>query len=120
MAQLISNKEEGGHIVQTETLDALADAHSLSRLDMVKIDVEGHEGKVLRGGLKTIRRFRPILIVEINPSALSEFGSSPEEIVKLQTDLGYSLRIPTWRGLIHYDPDRRINGFVNAIGFPRS
>ena len=34
------------------------------RLDWLKIDVEGAEEQVLRGGLETIRRFRPKLLVE--------------------------------------------------------
>ena len=37
---------------------------SLTRLDVMKIDTEGMEGKVLRGAKSTINKFRPILYVE--------------------------------------------------------
>lgn len=49
------------------TLDSWALWHSagpLGRLDWIKVDVEGAEEHALRGGLETIRRFRPKLLVE--------------------------------------------------------
>lgn len=36
-------------------------------IDLIKIDVEGHELEVLLGGLETIRRDKPVLIIEDNP-----------------------------------------------------
>ncbi|MBK9337679.1 MAG: FkbM family methyltransferase [Lewinellaceae bacterium] len=35
-------------------------------IDLIKIDVEGHELEVLRGGLETIRRNKPVLLIEDN------------------------------------------------------
>lgn len=51
--------------VKTQTLDAYCLENSLNRLDLIKIDVEGHESSVLEGGKNTIMRFKPTLIVEI-------------------------------------------------------
>ncbi len=56
-----------GHEVATVTLrrlDALADEHRLDRLDLVKIDVEGHERLLLDGAAATLARFRPVLVIE--------------------------------------------------------
>lgn len=47
------------HKVKTITLDSLR----LSP-DIIKIDVQGHELAVVRGGIETIRRNRPAMIVE--------------------------------------------------------
>ncbi len=47
---------------EVKTLDMMTDG--LNRLDMVKIDVEGAEEHVVKGGLKTIEKFRPRMIVE--------------------------------------------------------
>lgn len=46
------------------TLDDWALDHKLERLDWLKVDVEGAEEHVLRGGAKTIQRFRPKMLVE--------------------------------------------------------
>jgi FkbM family methyltransferase len=43
--------------------------------DLVKIDVQGFEASVLRGGLQTIRKYRPIFLLENNP------GSQQEEVI---------------------------------------
>ena len=55
------------HEVRVTTLDAhLAGwRHRLSRVSIIKIDVEGHEAAVLRGSAATVRRWRPIIFVEV-------------------------------------------------------
>lgn len=52
---------EGGRQVPCLTLDHFL---SLRRLKLIKIDVEGMEADVLRGGRQLIETFRPILYVE--------------------------------------------------------
>jgi FkbM family methyltransferase len=49
------------------TLDDWAAGAGLRRLDLVKIDVEGSEERVLEGGRATIAALRPVLVVELNP-----------------------------------------------------
>jgi FkbM family methyltransferase len=55
--------------VDTITVDSL----QISRVDFIKIDVEGHELEVLRGSVETLKRFRPTLMVEITSPAAAEF-----------------------------------------------
>ncbi len=52
-------------------LDTYAAENGLSRLDFVKVDVEGYEGEVFRGGAETLSRYHPIIAFEVNPSCLS-------------------------------------------------
>ena len=42
--------------VEIETLDGYCGAHGIERIDLLKIDVEGHELDVLRGGEATFSR----------------------------------------------------------------
>jgi FkbM family methyltransferase len=56
---------------------------------LLKIDVEGWEANVLRGGVDTLRRTRHVLI-EINRPALKEAGSSPEELFHLLRSAGFT------------------------------
>ena len=44
-----------------------------SRIDMVKIDIEGHEPAALRGLRATLKKHRPILLCEFNPLRLLEY-----------------------------------------------
>jgi FkbM family methyltransferase len=51
---------EIGRVVKVRTLDSF----NLQNVTMIKIDVEGMEPAVLRGGEKTIRRDRPVIYAE--------------------------------------------------------
>lgn len=51
-------------------------------IDLIKIDVEGHETEVILGSLETIRRYLPVLIIENN--------ENQEQLCELLFPLGYS------------------------------
>jgi FkbM family methyltransferase len=53
-----------GVSVPLRRLDALVAEYALARLDLIKIDVEGHERQVFAGAGETLRRFRPALVFE--------------------------------------------------------
>ncbi len=57
--------------VSVRTLDRVLFRPSLMfrRVTLIKIDVEGHEAAVIAGAYRTIRRHRPIVFIEILPSA---------------------------------------------------
>ncbi|MCA3338086.1 MAG: FkbM family methyltransferase [Roseomonas sp.] len=55
---------EGALAVPVDTLDRLADAQGLARLDLLKIDVEGTEAEVIQGASRMIARHRPIVVFE--------------------------------------------------------
>jgi FkbM family methyltransferase len=71
-----SHVGQGGATVPSVRFDTWAAAAELDRLDLVKLDVEGVELAVLDGATETLRRFRPILVVECNPVALPRFGGT--------------------------------------------
>ena len=65
--RLAGERPEGGTIrVPVTTLDSALVGYALPHPSMVKIDVEGEEVAVLRGGLETIRTCRPLLLVEVH------------------------------------------------------
>jgi FkbM family methyltransferase len=57
----------------------------LSRLDLVKIDVEGMEADVIRGGESLLRKFKPPLYVE------NDRIEKSRELIELIVSLGYRL-----------------------------
>ena len=70
--------------VPLETLDGYCAARGITRLDFMKVDVEGAEHLVFRGAEKTLERLRPTIIFEYN----EESGA---ESFKLLEKLGYRL-----------------------------
>lgn len=65
-----------GHIVEDvkiKTLDSIAKSLHLKRIDYLKIDVEGFEGHVLKGGKQTISLHRPVAVMEMNHWCLNAF-----------------------------------------------
>jgi FkbM family methyltransferase len=56
--------------VEVVSLDEWCDARGIERVDVIKLDIEGAEPFAVEGAARTIRRFRPRLLVECNPGAL--------------------------------------------------
>jgi FkbM family methyltransferase len=64
--------------VAASRLDTIIAAARCERLDLIKIDVEGFEWRVLRGGENTIAKFRPHIVFEYNAEYASRGGGTPE------------------------------------------
>jgi FkbM family methyltransferase len=75
---------------QTRPLDDLLTENTVP-VTFIKIDVEGSEPLVLSGALETLRRFHPVVHVEINDGALQTGGKSAADIISPLTALGYEL-----------------------------
>ena len=67
---------------QVTTLDEFVAGHRLPHVEFMKIDVEGHEYEVLKGGERTIRTYRPVLYLEYNEltKALSRYHEDAFEM----------------------------------------
>jgi FkbM family methyltransferase len=72
--------------VRTERLDdALPSGFAPAFL---KIDVEGAELEVLRGGLETIARHRPVVVFEHGAGSADHYGTAPAEVWELLDGAG--------------------------------
>lgn len=58
------------------------------RIDFIKVDVEGWELRVLRGAEETIRRDRPVLVVEQKPGNGSLYGGGDRGALALAQSWG--------------------------------
>lgn len=66
------------------------DALGFDRIDMLKIDVEGAELRVLRGARKTLEQCRPYILSELSPDMLGRVSGAPvESYFAFFDELGY-------------------------------
>lgn len=92
----INNEAEGGMFTDVVPLDSYSKI--LSSLDLIKIDVEGMETKVLEGAKGILEKFKPMLYLEF-----SEKNGNPELIDKLES-LGY-------KSFLHVYSKHNVNNF---------
>ncbi|MDQ3915629.1 MAG: FkbM family methyltransferase [Actinomycetota bacterium] len=60
--------------------------------DVLKIDVEGAEYRVLLGAKATMAEHRPVIVCAIHTELLRALGDSPEQVASLAGEVGYSLQ----------------------------
>jgi len=80
--------------VPAKTLDSFCEEHHVENLDFLRIDAEGHEVPIIKGGRKTIRRNMPMILMEL------DFSIESRRILGELREIGYRIR--------HYIP-REIN-----------
>ena len=78
--------------VTLKTLDQVATELGLSRIDFVKIDVEGAEASVVAGARSVLTSMRPLMLLEINDRALSAQGATAQTLLTcLRDDFRYEI-----------------------------
>ena len=85
-----------GFETRMETLDA----HGLSDVDLIKLDVEGYEGAVIRGAYETIRASQPVIVFEENGLGPRYFGAQWSDPKPILLSLGYTRRLRWYRDQI--------------------
>ncbi|MBU3564450.1 FkbM family methyltransferase [Polynucleobacter sp. MWH-HuK1] len=73
-------------VVDFIRLDDWAAQQSLSKLDFIKIDVDGNEYAVFDGARELLRKFKPILIAEVGAYHFADSSTNPWQII---ADLEY-------------------------------
>jgi hypothetical protein len=81
-------EESKGLQVKTHTIDDLVIERHLTRVDFIKMDIEGAETSALLGAEQTIRRFRPRLAISVYHH-IRDYVRIPEWIANL--GLGYRM-----------------------------
>lgn len=111
--------------VRTDTIDNIVGE---GKIDIIKIDTEGHEMPVLKGMMKTIKNNPNLkLFIEFNPKCLTASNTSPNDFLKQllnykfdiflindQQNKIYKLRNDTdWEGLMD------VKSYANLLCVPK-
>ena len=109
---LLANLREGEGYERFEVDVIRLDDLALESCHLVKIDIEGAEQLALSGAVETLKRFRPIIVSEVNPDPLQQVsGVSASEYVSFVEGLGYRTHALTESG-----PGPRLApGFADGI-----
>jgi FkbM family methyltransferase len=93
-----------GVAVPSTTLDDYCAGASLSRVDVVKIDVEGFEGRVLAGAAAVLAQ-RPAIDLELHLDDLERYGDEVETVLELlgpALDRARMMIRPDWEREVGY------------------
>lgn len=104
--------------VELTTLDEFCTNSNITRIDLVKIDVEGAELDVLKGGLTSIARFQPFLIVEVQRETTRAAGYESEDIISLLKSMGYTFFVIGRKARLHPLGKMGLANFQNVLCVP--
>ncbi|MDX9742175.1 MAG: FkbM family methyltransferase, partial [Gammaproteobacteria bacterium] len=110
---LVAADDERGESVELTSLDEEWTRHGWPEVDLVKIDAEGHELKVLAGGERFFRERSPLVMIEIKAGASLDLAPARRLI-----EWGYQCYrlAPGLPALIPQSLDERVDGFqLNAF-----
>ncbi len=110
-------RKTGTHEAKVITLDDFAREHAISKLDFVKIDVEGMELEVMQGAAETLLRFLPILYFETLPrytdtGSGATFADMHHFLVK---KVGYTLHSIDLQGRLQPQDKQHHAGYTVAV-----
>jgi len=74
---------------KVKTIDEISSDLKLSKLDVIKMDIEGSEYHALLGAENTLKRFKPFLMIELFDESLKKQGSDGNMILQFLASLGY-------------------------------
>lgn len=95
------------------SLDEVIGSLKLSRVDFIKMDIEGGELKALQGCRSVIERFKPVFLVEINEESYRAAGYTVDDVVAFFNEFGYKPHQIMKRGFTR--EALRLPAFCNAL-----
>jgi FkbM family methyltransferase len=91
--RMVSKESVSKELIQVpvSTIDIFVQENNLTKLDLIKIDVEGFEMNVLKGAENTLKKFHPKLFIELNDKSLKDQGSGAMILISFLKELGYCI-----------------------------
>ena len=93
VSRIVADSKDHARVFQVaaNSLDQLLEEHSLSSVDLMKMDIEGGEAFAIKGLANSLASHRvERLLLELHPAQIAEHGSSVSEIIGSLHAAGYS------------------------------
>jgi len=87
----------------------------LSRVDLIKLDIEGSELAALKGMREVLQNFKPMVIVEINPETLGLFNLTPADIFDYLNKLDFIAYLIAETGNLEQVKQNEVIQTVNVL-----
>lgn len=85
------NAQQGMLEVEAMTLDNFVSNQNIEKIDFIKIDVEGFEMNVLKGGSETLTKMKPQMFIELVDNHLKRQNTSSKEVILFLKNIGYKI-----------------------------
>ena len=92
----VTNSNEPTKEVIVDTLDNIVENSGLTKVDMIKIDIQGSEFLALQGARSILTNQKPLLLVEVH----NRWGWGPEDLLNFLRDFGYDIKKQKCHGAI--------------------
>ena len=78
--------------ISTITLDEFLSDKNIQKIDFIKVDIDGHELKFIKGAMYTISKYKPKILMEISPIHLNEAGYNMQDCWDIIQEINYNVK----------------------------
>jgi len=97
--------------IEIRTFTKVMNEMSVSNVDVIKIDIEGAELQMLKGGEEFIDMVKPkVIFIECVEEHLNRFGASSVDLMQWFKDKGYMINYLSKGGWSEIQPGVKMNG----------
>ena len=101
--------------VKVISIDDWFKTSGLTKINLIKLDIEGSELAALKGMRAVLEEQRPVLIVEINPETLLQFELKPVDIYNYLNQFNFEGFLISENGILEHLNSNEINHTINVL-----
>ncbi|KPK87849.1 MAG: hypothetical protein AMS27_01190 [Bacteroides sp. SM23_62_1] len=120
MSSIYHHDSESGTVERIETtkLDVYVDNQNITRVDLIKLDIEGSEMLALQGMQKTLEKFKPKVLIELKEETHARSEYSINDIIGYLNSHGYEKWYIDDKGDCSRDIENKPEGYYNFLFIP--
>lgn len=91
--KVVENSINNGEIILTKLSNYISFFKN-KNLALIKLDIEGSEGKAIESGIELITKYHiPFVFMEFFPKYLSNYGTNPQKLLEMFINNGYKINL---------------------------